>query len=174
MIRLPAVRCGNLESMAVPTTTDYLQAIEHVPSGATLILVGVGWEDYEQLLSDLDLGGGYPGIRVTYDEGRLEIMSPSSAHEMYKDLILHLGKVIADELGCDLETRGSTTFKLKSLAKGAEPDTCFYVRHAARMIGKHIIDLSTDPPPDIVVEIDVSHESRTKLAIYARFRVPEV
>ncbi len=159
--------------MTTTQQANYLDTIERLPAGSTLILNDVSWEEYEQLLDDLDRGGN-SGKRVTFYEGRLEIVSPSSNHEMYKELILGFARIIADETGCVLESRGSTTFKQKSLAKGAEPDTCFYVQNASRIIGKRKIDLSVDPPPDIAVEIDVSHGSKTKLSIYERFGVPEV
>lgn len=59
-------------------------------------------------------------------------------------------------------------------AKGAEPDTSFYVQNAARIIGKRQIDLESDPPPDVVVEIDVSNTSSSKFPIYAALGVPEI
>jgi len=152
-------------------TANYLDAIAHLPAGGTLILADVPWTEYEQLLADL--GDGY-AVRVSYDQGRLEIMTPSAKREKYKDLILRLADTAADELGCDLDSFGSTTFKQEQLAKGAEPDTCFYVQNAAGVIGKDQIDLSTDPPPDVVVEIDVAHGSASKLAIYASLGVPEL
>lgn len=150
---------------------NYLDAIEHLPTGGTLILNDVSWEEYEQLLTDL---GDSNTVRVSYDRGRLEIMSPTFGHEQYKDLILRLTDIIADEMGLVLETAGSTTFKQKELAQGAEPDTCFYLQNAPHIIGKMRIDLDTDPPPDIVVEIDVSHTSTGKLAFYAVTGVPEI
>jgi len=52
--------------------------------------------------------------------------------------ILRLADVAADEMDCDLESSGSTTFKEESFAKGAEPDTCFYVQHAVRVAGKEM------------------------------------
>lgn len=149
----------------------YIDAIEHLPSGSTLIVPEVSWSDYEQLLAEL--GEGY-AVRVSYDQGRLEIMSPSAKHEKYKELILRLAYCIADETGCDLESFGSTTFKEEQVAKGAEPDTCFYVQHAAAMRDKEVIDLSTDPPPDVVVEVDISHSSLGKFAFYASLGVPEI
>lgn len=156
--------------MTTPTA-NYLDAIEHLPVGSTLILTEVPWGEYEQFLADL--GDGY-GVRVSYDQGRLEIMSPSPKHEKYKELILRLADTLADELDLDLESFGSTTFKQEQIAKGAEPDTCFYVQHAANMIGKDLIDLSTDPPPDIVVEVDVAHSSISKFDFYAGLGVPEI
>jgi Uma2 family endonuclease len=152
-------------------TANYLNAIAHLPAGGTLILSDVPWSEYEQLLADL--GEGY-AVRVSYDHGRLEIVTPSSKHEKYKELILRLADTAADELGCELESFGSTTFKLEQLAKGVEPDTCFYVHHAASVTGKDQIDLRTDPPPDVVVEIDVVQKSMRKFAIYASLGVPEL
>ncbi len=152
-------------------TANYLNAIAHLPAGGTLILGDVPWSEYEQLLADL--GESY-AVRVSYDQGRLEIVTPSSKHEKYKELILRLADTAADELGCELESFGSTTFKLEQLAKGVEPDTCFYVPHAASVTGKDRIDLRTDPPPDVVVEIDVVQKSMRKFAIYASLGVPEL
>ncbi|MGH9389579.1 MAG: Uma2 family endonuclease, partial [Vicinamibacteria bacterium] len=131
-----------------------LDAIEHLPPGSTLILPEVSWAAYEQLLSDL--GEGY-GIRIHYDQGKLSILSPSAKHEKCKELVLRIVDTIADELGCELESFGSTTFQRQDLGKGAEPDTCFYVQNAAAVTGKTELDLAVDPPPDVVVEIDVAH-----------------
>ncbi len=152
-------------------TANYMDAIEHLPAGSTLILTDVSWEEYEQLLANL--GNSY-GVRISYDQGRLEIMSPSLDHEMYKELILGLARIVAEESGLTLESRGSTTFKHEQFAGGAEPDTCFYVQNAGRIIGRNRIDLKTDPPPDIVVEIDVAHQSTSKFPFYASLGVPEL
>lgn len=152
-------------------TASYIDAIAHLPAGGTLLLYHVSWTDYEQLLTDLS--DGY-GVRVSYDEGRLEIMSPLAEHEAYKDLIHDMVRLLAIETGGQLETRGSATLKQQLRAKGAEPDACFYVQNAARIIGKRRIDLTVDPPPDIVVEIDVTNESLSKFPIYAALGVPEI
>ena len=152
-------------------TVEYMDAIEHLPAGATLRLPSVSWEEYEALLSQLS---DRPGVRVSYDAETMEIMSPLPEHEEYKDFILRLAQAISDESGITLETRGSATFRQKRLAKGAEPDTCFYVQNAARIIGKRTIDLDVDPPPDVVVEIDTTNESLSKFNIYAAFGVPEI
>jgi Uma2 family endonuclease len=153
------------------TTTDYLDAIEHLPEGATLRLASVSWDEYEELLSEL---GDRAGLRVSYDEGRLQIVSPSALHEFYKDSIFSLARLVAEVTNTPLETRGSTTYRRRRKAKGAEPDTSFYVQHATHMIGKGRIDLETDPPPDVVVGIDLSNESLSKFPIYAALGVPEI
>jgi Uma2 family endonuclease len=157
--------------MPTITTADYLKAIEHLPTGATLQLAGVSWDEYEEMLSEL---GDRAGLRVSYTEGRLQIVSSSVEHEEYKESIYSLAWLLADATNTVLETRGSATYRRRRTAKGVEPDTSFYVQNAARMIGKRRIDLETDPPPDVVVEIDLSHESSSKFPIYAALGVPEI
>ncbi|MBA3414027.1 MAG: Uma2 family endonuclease, partial [Chloroflexia bacterium] len=60
------------------------------------------------------------------------------------------------------------------LEQGFEPDSCFYFENEVALRGKEEIDLLVDPPPDLVVEIDVTHSSLEKLGLFAAFRVPEV
>lgn len=145
--------------------------MEHIPSGATLVFHDVSWDEYERLLDGLT---DRPGLRVTYDEGRLEILSPLPEHEEYADFILRMVHVIADARAIAVEPRGSATWKRRPFHKGVEPDTCFYVANAPRIIGKRAIDLDVDPPPDVVVEIDVTNESLSKFSIYAVVGVPEI
>ena len=116
----------------------YVEAIDHLPSGAILVAPNVSWEQYEDLLADL---GDRPGVRVSYDEGRLEIRSPLPEHEEYKESVLCLARALSEELGIPLETRGAATWKRQKLQQGVEPDTCFYVVNAKRIIGKRTIDL---------------------------------
>jgi Uma2 family endonuclease len=152
-------------------TNDYLAVIAHLPAGAVLRVDNVSWEEYENLLADL--GEGY-AVRIFYDNGRMEIMAPASAHEKAKSAIYRLVTALADELDIDVESLGSTTWKTEMKAKGAEPDDCFYVQNAALIIGKDDLDLAHDPPPDVVVEIDRTSSSLNKFGIYAAFGVPEI
>ena len=152
-------------------TVDCLEAIAHLPAGGTLIVPDVSWDEYERLVAGL---GDRPGVRVTYDQGRLEIMSPSFEHDSITLLISLLVFVLADAKEIVLEGAGSTTYKQEWLKRGVEPDACFYVQNAARIIGVRRINLKTDPPPDIVVEVDVTHDSNTKMKIYAGMSVPEL
>ena len=152
-------------------TASYIEAIEHLPRGATLRIPHVRWEDYEQLLADL--GDDYH-VRVSYDCGCLEIMSPLPEHEEFAEVVLGIAREITRELGVKLETRGSMTIRSVWQSKGAEPDTCFYVQSAARIIGKRSLDFNTDPPPDIVVAIDLTNASQHKFPIYAALGMPEI
>lgn len=164
-----------MAAQAVKQTTNsiapYLAAIEHLPAGSTLVVPGVTPADYEELVERL---GDDNSLRVGYYQGRLEIMSPSRLHETYKELLSHLARAFADETGSELEALGSTTFRKGTFPGGAEPDTCFYVQNARAVIGKENLDLRRDPPPDVVVEIDLSNVSVAKRDFYAHIGVPEV
>ena len=63
--------------MAVQTV-NYTEAIEHLPADSTLVVSDVPWEEYEELLSDV---GEAKGLRISYDSGRLQIMTLSTTHE---------------------------------------------------------------------------------------------
>jgi Uma2 family endonuclease len=152
-------------------TTNYLDIIERLPAGALLRLQNVGWDEYEHLLTQMD---SHPGHRLSYDRGRLIIVSPSFEHELYKEFAHILIFILSEEMGLTIETAGATTFKNKLLKKGLEPDTCVYVQNAAQVIGKRRIMLGVDPPPDVAVEIDMSNDSLDKFPVYAEIGVPEI
>ena len=139
--------------------------------GQGVILHNVSWETYEGLIAD-HTDSSAP--RFTYDRGELEIMSPSPEHEKFNRRIAQLVLALAEEMGLEAEDFGSTTFRREDLERGFEPDSCFYIRNEESVRGKPRIDLSTDPPPDLVIEIDITSPSINKLPIYARMGVPEV
>src|SRR2546429_2622677 len=99
-------------------TTNYYEAIEHLPAGGTLLLTGVPWEEYEELLEEV---GEARGLRISYDSGRLQIMTLSSEHEKYSDLIRDMVRVASLRLRTRVLSFGSMTMKKPTL-QGAEPD----------------------------------------------------
>jgi Uma2 family endonuclease len=141
------------------------------PPEQRVVLRRVSWETYERLLED-HVDSSAP--RFTYDRGELEIISPSPEHEWYNRLICDLVKLLARELRVDVLDLGSTTFRRADAERGFEPDSCFYVTHVRQVRGKKRLDLATDPPPDIVVEIVVTHPSLDKFPICAAFGIPEI
>ncbi len=110
---------------------------------------------YEKLLKDI----GERPIRVTYDDGRMEIMSPLPEHEDVKTLIARMIEMLTFLLDMPVKSLGSTTFRRKDRAKGLEPDECYYFRNEAKMRGRKRLDMKKDPPPELVVEIDIMHRS---------------
>jgi len=147
------------------------EVVTRLPEGAVLRLDNVSWDDYEQLLAEL--GEGY-ATRIFYDDGRMEIMAPAFSHERAKNVVHDLVTTLRDALDIDIESYGSTTLRTELKAKGAEPDDCFYIQNAARMIGKEDFDLQHDPPPDLVIEVDRTSSSIDQFAIYAALGVPEI
>src|SRR5437867_12782683 len=101
-------------------------------------------------------------------------MTPSGKHEKYKNLLHDLVLILSDELDQEILSYGSTTLKLKPKRKGAEGDDCFYIQRAGQIGEKDQLDLRIDPPPDLVIEIDVTHDSSVEFAIYAALGVSEV
>jgi Uma2 family endonuclease len=160
-----------MAAMTRANAATYRDAVAHLPPDGTLILNGVTWDEYESLADHL---GDHSPVRITYDQGRLEVMSPSTKHEKYSDMVTYMLRALAGKLGRPLESFGRATFKQQWLDRGVEPDACFYVENAASVATTEEIDLAKDPPPDIAVEIDISHGSTTKFGIYAGMRVPEV
>jgi Uma2 family endonuclease len=141
------------------------------PAEHRVILHNTSWETYERLMQER---GEHRVPRFAYDRGELEIMSPSTEHESIAYYIGLLVAVFAEEAGVDLYGAGSTTFDREDLERGFEPDACFYVQNAERVRGKPRIDLGLDPPPDLVIEVDITSPSLDKFPIYARASIPEI
>jgi Uma2 family endonuclease len=140
------------------------------PQNQRLFLDNITWPSYLRISKALD---NRSGIRVTYDRGRLEIMVVSPQHERYKHLAGRLIDTLSDELDIEIAGFGSMTFR-RPRKRGLEPDECYWIAHEAQVRGKTVIDLKVDPPPDLVVEIDITRSSVNRLGIYAALRVSEV
>jgi Uma2 family endonuclease len=154
-----------------PAVADEVEVVRSPLGDQRVLLHNISWETYERLLADME---NQSYIRMTYDQGELEIMAPSFNHEFFNRSIAGLGRIISLEMDVEVIDAGSTTYKRKRLKRGAEPDTCFYVANALLMHGRTEVDLSRDPPPDIVFEVDVFSGSLDKFSIYAKFGVPEL
>lgn len=140
-----------------------------VPPGDRLLLKDVTWQEFEQILAEL---GDGRAARLSYSNGMLEIMTPLFAHEHANSLIGDFVNILLDELGLDYEPSGSTTFKNEQMCQGVEPDESFYIQNCEAIRAKERIDLTVDPPPDLVVEIDIT--SRTQFDNYQLLGVPEL
>jgi Uma2 family endonuclease len=136
-----------------------------------VLLQGVSWATYERLLADhIDAAGP----RFIYDDGLLEIMTVSIGHEEPNCTLASIVENILVEWDIDFEPAGSNTFKREKLKKGFEPDSSFYIAHATAIRGKKCINLAVDPPPDLVIEVEVTEPLLPRLPIFAAMRVPEI
>ncbi|MGI9166997.1 MAG: Uma2 family endonuclease [Pyrinomonadaceae bacterium] len=136
-----------------------------------ILLHNISWSTYQSLLRD------HPDAaspRFTYDRGDLLIMVTSPEHEEINRTLNLLVELLAEEFEVESRAFGSTTYKRKDLKRGFEPDSCFYFKNEEPMRGKKRLNLAVDPPPDLVVEIDITSPSLKRLPLFAAFGIPEV
>ena len=152
-------------------TASWLEAVEKLPADSLLTLRHVTWQEYEELLDQV---GEASGLRISYDNGTLQVMTLSPEHENYARFFEGLMTLIRIRLRVNIRSFGSSTMKKRRKAKGTEPDACFYVQTAALIGNRLQLDFATDPPPDVAVEVDLHHQSLSKFPIYAALGVPEV
>ncbi len=131
----------------------------------------VSWEEFERILAEF---GDRPALSVTYDRGRLEIVSPSPDHEVTNRLLAQLVETICDARRVHYRCFGSMTVRRSDLLRAVEPDTCYFIQSLARVPVDRPFDFTVDPPPDLVVEVDITRRSIERFPIYAALGVPEV
>lgn len=153
------------------STSEAFNALPGValPSEKRLTLYDVSWDTYEKLLEAF---GEHRAVRLNYDQGVLEFVVPLEEHENPSDLIGVFIRTLVEELGWNLKSLASTTLKREDLKKGAEPDKSYYIQNEYLVRGR-TVNLDQDPPPDLVVEVDITHTDIDKNALYARMGIPE-
>jgi len=149
-------------------TADLPTAAE--PLEQHLVLSPVSWATYVAL-GDLLLD---KRVRLNYSRGVLEIMTLSPRHENSKKLLARLVEALTEELDIDIASFGSMTCRSEVLDHGMEPDECYWIAHEAAVRGRQEIDLASDPPPDLMLEIELSRNLVARLPILAALKVPEV
>jgi Uma2 family endonuclease len=135
-----------------------------------LVLYGVSWETYIRMLEAF----GDRRLHHTYDEGTLEMMSPLKDHEWVKRVIARLVDSVSLELDIPIQSIGSTTLHGEKVRKGLEPDECYYISHERQVRGLKDYDPDRDPPPDLAIEVDITHSSLDRLEVYAALGIPEL
>lgn len=132
---------------------------------------GVSWEDY---LKIGDVFADRPALRITYDRGRLEIVTTSPRHERYKHWLGRFIETIAEEMKQPIMPGGSMTFQRKELERGFEPDNCYWIANELAVRDKLTWEPHNDPPPDLMLEIEISRSALNRMSIFAAFRIPEI
>lgn len=140
------------------------------PAEQHFVLSNVDWDTYVTISDKL----GERNIRINYDGVNLEFMSTSLEHERAKHLLALLLSVLTQEMDIDILGGGSMTCRRQDLNRGFEPDECYWIEHEAQMRGRIDIDLTRDPSPDLMLEVEISRSFVDRLALAARLGVPEV
>ena len=153
-----------------------LAAPSHVPTIADpeqrLDLFGIGWARY---VSITDALGDQHGLKSIYLDGGLTFLTLSRRHDWHAERLAELFKAVATGCGVFWEDSGSATYRREAKSAGLEGDKVFYVgANAERMLGPQNIDLTAEPPPDVAIEVEVTHPADDAMIVYGRLGVPEV
>jgi len=135
------------------------------------VLYDIDWGTYTRLLRVLQSDRRY---RLTYDRGTLEIMSPLFEHEGPAYIVGSFIDALTDELNMPRRAGRTVTLRRKKKQRGLEPDNCYWLASAALLQGKTHLDLRTDPPPDLAIEVEITQRIINRMRIYAILKVPEV
>lgn len=134
-----------------------------------VVLYSLTWQGFLAMRQSLSPDRN---TRLTYAEGTLEITMPLEIHEFSAWLIGRFIYILASELGMELKTMGSTTLDRQALDRSGEPDAAYYIQNQPLVTGRDV-DLEKDPPPDLIVEVDITHTDIDQLRLYAAMGVPE-
>ena len=147
-----------------------MSTVIQTPAETRTRLENISWATFIALSEDRR--GSVP--RMTYDEGTLELMSPRRQHENIGRLIGRVVETYTEQRMIEIQSVASTTFKRRDLSKAFEADESYYVQHADLIRRKEEVDLSTDPPPDLVIEVEITSSAIEKMKLFSKMGVPEV
>ena len=150
-------------------STTPQQPITNLKGEQRVVIHHLSWESYLQILHALP---NHRRTRLIYTNGTLEFIMPLEDHDFFGRMIGRFIYFLARELGRKIKTIGSTTLNYPDLDKGAELDEGFYIQNQPLVAGK-TVDLSQDPPPDLVVEVDITHTDIDKNRLYAAMGIGE-
>lgn len=151
------------------TAASEPQATQRPTGEQRVVFRDLSWETY---LAILEMLPQTQGDRLTYDDGMLEITVPLEDHEFYRSLIEYFIRGLVELMELPIKAMGSTRMNYPTLQKSAEPDNAYYIQNQPLVKGRNV-DFAEDPPPDLVVEIDITHTDIAKNQFYAALGVPE-
>jgi len=136
------------------------------------ILDGIAWSQYVAISDALP---DRPGLKLIYNAGRMTFLSPTRRHDWYAERLDDIVAAIAAGFEIEMEDAGHATYRLQGPKVGVEGDKTFYFGHHAELMrGALNIDLTTQPPPDLAIEVEVTHSADDAIAAWGRLGTPEV
>jgi Uma2 family endonuclease len=137
-----------------------------------IVITNLSWEEYVAIN---DAIVERPNIRMFYCEGRLTLLTESRKHRWDGERLGQLVAELARVLKVPVEDAASATFRRRAKRRGVEGDKTFYFReNAAKMKGSKDIDLNVQPPPDLAIEVEVSHSADDAVIAWGGLGVAEV
>ncbi|MDJ1183121.1 Uma2 family endonuclease [Roseofilum casamattae] len=143
-VDIPAIA---LQELVAPTLSEQ-----------RITLHNISWQQYETLLTTLSPS---PSLRLSYNQGLLEIMGTSTQHEIIKSLIRRLLETYASVEDLDFYSYGSATFRSEVAARGLEADESYCIGERRDV-------------PDLAIEVVITSGGIDKLDIYQGLEIPEV
>ena len=159
-----------MDISSVPTTKTTLKPPRATVGEERLLLQNIDWETY--LTWSEARRGSVP--RMTYDRGVLELMNPRRQHEELSRFLGRLVETYTEVRGIEVRSVASTTFRRPELLRGFEADESYYISNVEAIWRKPEVDLSIDPPPDLVIEVEITSSVIAKMPLFAAMKIPEV
>ena len=164
-------------AVMVSVTPIISQPVPQPVGEKRFVFRSLDWQRYQTLRETLNRDRAASmmanrNIRFTYMHGTLEVTVSLEIHEFSARLIEKFIWILVVELGMKIKTMGSTTLDREALDRSAEPDDAYYIQNQP-LVARRDVDLDRDPPPDLVVEVDITHTDINKLQLYAAMGVPE-
>ncbi|MDQ2653827.1 MAG: Uma2 family endonuclease [Chloroflexota bacterium] len=136
-----------------------------------VLLNNISWELFRRIVAE-DEARRVP--RLAYNDGALELMTPSRRHESITRTLQALVDRLADAWDLELVDTGSATLQDTLLQKGVEPDSAHFIQHATEAFRDKSSPFPGRFPPDLIVEVEISHALVERLPIFAAMEVPEI
>jgi Uma2 family endonuclease len=135
-----------------------------------MLISDVSWDFYLTFCEEI----GERPLRLSYNDGDLEIMITKSPHEFYKKMLAKIVETTVMEFELPVRSGGSMTFQIKGLEKGFEPDECWWIEQEEAVRTQSDFEFPGDPPPDLAIEIEISRSLVSRMGILAALGVREV
>ncbi len=135
-----------------------------------LLMQNISWETYVTWCDAPR--GSIP--RMTYDRGDLELMNPRRQHEELSTFLGRIVEAFTEVKQIDMRSVASTTFRRPEMLRGFEADESYYITNVEAIWRKPGIDLAIDPPPDLVIEVEITSPAIAKMPLFAAMEIPEV
>ena len=136
-----------------------------------ILLKNIPWQDLETILFKRQKNGE---TLLAYDNGTLELITPSLEHQEYREILEEFIIALLDLQNINYRCLGSVLWQRPDLQISLEVDSCFYIQNLSAIEKQLTISLPENPPPDLVLEIDLTQKSLSRRSMYARLGIPAI
>jgi len=157
----------------LPRAVTLMDIANALKPGQCLTVNGVTWDEYWRMVLWRDEYRTH-SVRLTFDRGELSVMVVTNEHERLKKYLDQFLQMWLEATNTSYLPSGELTHHRDDTERGFEPDECYYVQNWQKVTGTREIDFKKDPPPDLLIEVEVSRTVVSRLSVIAAFKIPEV